>query len=83
MSKAEKRFARMKNNPKGDWQIADIEAVCRHYAIECEAPTRGSHYTVSHETQAEILTIPAHKPIKAVYIVRLVSFIESVIGSES
>jgi hypothetical protein len=84
MSQATKRLAAMKNNPRGDWQIGDVETVCRAMGVACEAPRGGgSHYTVSHPSQAEILTIPAHKPIKAVYIVKLVSFIQLVVESES
>jgi hypothetical protein len=81
---ADKRFERMRDNPRGDWSIQDIEAVCNRHDIACNPPRGGgSHYTVSHPSQAEILTIPAHKPIKAVYIRKLVSFIEAVIGNES
>lgn len=84
MTQAEKRLARMKNNPKDDWRIADVESVCRAYDIACEPPSGGgSHYTVSHPSQVEILTVPAHKPIKPVYIVKLVLFIEAVAGAQS
>ena len=84
MSQAAKRLAAMQNNPRGDWQISDVEAACRANGISCEPPRGGgSHFTVSHPSQQEILTIPAHKPIKAVYIVKLVSFIQLVVESES
>lgn len=83
MTKAEKRLARMRNNPKADWQISDVETVCRAYDIACEPPTGGgSHYTVSHPSQSAILTVPARKPIKVVYIVSLVMFIDAVIGAQ-
>ena len=81
MSSGAKRLARMKRNPKDDWQISDVVAVCHSHGVACEPPSKGSHYTVSHPKVREILTIPAHKPIKPVYIVRLVLFIETVIGS--
>lgn len=84
MTKAEKRLERMRRNPRDDWQISDVETVCRAYDIACEAPSGGgSHYTVSHPSQAEILTIPARKPIKTVYIVSLVMFIDAVVGAQS
>jgi hypothetical protein len=36
------------------------------------------HYKVTHSSQAEIVTIPAGRPIKPVYIRLLVNFIERV-----
>lgn len=84
MSQATKRLEAMLNNPKGDWQMRDVAMVCRAYGIDCLPPRGGgSHFTVSHPSQEQILTIPAHKPIKAVYIVKLVSFIQLVVENES
>jgi hypothetical protein len=42
-------------------------------------PRKGSHYKVKHVSHVEILTVPAHRPIKPVYILDLVRFIERVI----
>lgn len=81
MSRAEKILARMRDNPRGDWTINDVERVCRAYAehgVRITAPTRGSHYKVRHPAALEILTIPAHRPIKPIYITRLVDFIDTV-----
>jgi len=78
VSKGDKLLERMRANPKGDWRIEDIEVLCRHFDIACEAPRRGSHYTVSHETQAEIVTVPFKRPIKPVYIRELVRFVDAV-----
>jgi hypothetical protein len=70
---------RMRRNPVGDWSIRDIEAVCQAYHIRCAPPTGGgSHYKVSHPSQREILTVPFRKPIKPVYIRKLVRFIAAV-----
>lgn len=80
MNKATKRLKKMRNNPRDDWQIGDVESVCHQHDIECSPPSGGgSHYTVSHPSQVEILTIPAHKPIKAIYIIKLVTFIDAVV----
>ena len=78
MSQAVKRFENMKNNPRDNWDMADIEVVCNYFDIECEAPARGSHYCVSHKSQASILTIPKKRKIKAVYIIEFVSFVDGV-----
>lgn len=67
---------RMKENPKADWAINDIETLCRSYSVKISPPTGGgSHYKVYSELLEEILTIPSHKPIKPIYIKKLVSFI--------
>jgi hypothetical protein len=74
-----KRFEGMKNNPLNDWRIGDIEALCREFGIRCSPPSGGgAHYKVSHDSQREILTIPARRPIKAVYIKKLVRLVEAV-----
>ena len=28
-----RRLAAMKNNPRADWQITDVEAVCREHGV--------------------------------------------------
>jgi hypothetical protein len=77
MAKWDKRLEGMRNSPQGDWKIEDVEAVCGTYGVGF---TPGNHAKVSHSSQAEILTVPFHRPIKAIYIKRLVKFIDSVIG---
>ena len=72
----------MRRNPAGDWAIADVEKVCAQHGVRCTAPTGGgSHYKVSHPSQQAILTIPHARPVKAVYIRKLVKFIEAVGGA--
>jgi hypothetical protein len=74
-----RRLEAMRRNPVGDWKIADVEAVCREYGVNC-LPNRsgGSHYKITHPLQREILTLPFKRPIKAVYIRKLVAFIDAV-----
>jgi hypothetical protein len=78
VSRAEKLLRDMRNNPGGDWQIGQIERLCHAFDLELAAPTRGSHYTVRHASQARILTIPFRRPIKPVYIRELIAFIDAV-----
>lgn len=80
MSQAEKRLDGMRRNPVGDWTIGDIAMVCRAFEIDCAPPARGSHYDISHASRADILTIPARKPIKAPYIRDFVAFVDGVRG---
>jgi hypothetical protein len=75
-------LTRMKQNPQGDWTISDVSSVCKDVGVACDAPKRGDHYKVSHQTQIEILTIPARRPIKPIYIRKLVTFIDSVLNTQ-
>jgi hypothetical protein len=80
VAKGEKLLERMRANPRADWRIEDVQTVCRAFGLVLRKPGGGSsHATVSHPTQAQILTVVARRPIKPVYIVKLVSFIDSVL----
>jgi hypothetical protein len=47
--------------------------------VRCAPPSGGgSHYKVSHASRREILTVPFRWPIKAIYIRKLVRFIDAV-----
>jgi hypothetical protein len=77
------RLDRMRANPRADWKIADIEAVCREYGIECSPSRSGSsHYKVKHKAVRDVLTVPFKRPIKPVYIRKLVEMID-VVRSQS
>jgi hypothetical protein len=76
LSRKFKLFMRMRNNPKADWVIEDVQAVCSAFEVSCQPPSNGSHWTVSDPHMERILTIPARKPIKAPYIRALVKFLE-------
>jgi len=73
------RLERMRTAPAGDWAIEDVVALCREHEIRCTPPTGGgSHWKVSDPTQRDILTVPYRRPVKAVYIRRLVRFVGAV-----
>ncbi len=74
-----KRLEEMRNNPRGDWRIEDVDAVCRDYGVLCAAPRGGgSHCKIAHPRMVEKLTIPYKRPIKPVYIRKLIAFIDAV-----
>jgi len=78
MARRDKRLEKMRSNPNG-WRIKHVEALCRSFDIECDPPPGGgSHYTVAHRSQVEQPTVVAAKPIKPIYIRRLVSFVDKV-----
>ena len=69
----------MRRNPRADWKIKDVQTLCDEYGVTCKPPSGGgSHYKVSHRRITHIQTIPSKRPIKPVYIKRLVAFIEAV-----
>ena len=69
----------MRSKPVSDWSISDVEKVCREFNVRCVAPSGGgSHFKLSHPSQREILTVPFRRPIKPVYIRKLVRFIDAV-----
>jgi hypothetical protein len=63
----------MRDNPKGDWSIRDVETLCRQIGLRCSPPRGGgSHYKVSSQHLDGIVTVIARKPIKPIYIRHLV-----------
>jgi predicted RNA binding protein YcfA (HicA-like mRNA interferase family) len=67
---------RMKRNPAGDWSIRDVEAICHESGLLFRPGKGTSHCHLKHPSAREILTIPARRPIKPVYIRKLVRYIE-------
>ena len=77
MTSAEKLLAAMRRNPAGDWSMADVQQVCRRLGWQCLPPRGGgSHWKIVVPDDERILTIPAHRPIKPVYIRKLLEAIE-------
>lgn len=68
----------MRENPRGDWQIGDIEKLCENVGMTCSPPTRGSHHKISSDLVVDVvLTIPFDRPIKAPYIRQFVKLIDA------
>ncbi len=78
MSQGQKRLEKMRLNPLDDWRVEDVQVVCRAFGVACEKPNKTSHFGVSDPTQTEILTIVSGRPVKAIYIKKLVAFIDDV-----
>jgi hypothetical protein len=76
MNQATKTLDRMRANPTNDWKIADLQHLALRYGIEYRQPGT-SHVTFSF-AGVEPLTVPAHKPIKPVYIRRFVALVDRV-----
>lgn len=76
MGTAEKQLEQMRNNPR-DWRIGDLVAVAARHGIEIRNHG-GSHYVFSYPSIEMAITIPAHRPIKPVYVKQLVALIDQV-----
>lgn len=67
----------MRQNPAGDWTIQDIQRLCKGLGWECLPPTGGgSHWKVSASNVEAILIIPAKRPIKPIYIRKLMELLK-------
>jgi hypothetical protein len=75
MTRAEKLLARMRNNPR-DWSIAEMKTLAQRYGVDWRQPGT-SHVTFSYPGMPP-LTVPAHKPIKPIYVMRFVDLLETI-----
>lgn len=75
MTAAAKMLGRMRNNPRG-WRIKDLKTVADRFGIEYRQPGT-SHVTFRLPSGAK-LTVPAHKPIKPVYVKKFLDLIDEV-----
>lgn len=82
MAKKRKLLERMKTNPRDDWTIKDVETLCQQTGLVFLNPSNGSHYKVASERVDGVITIPAAKPIKPVYIRNVVSMAQTHISAE-
>ena len=76
MNTAAKLLAAMRQSPK-DWAMAKLLTVARQYDIEVRS-SGGSHHVFSHPSVKDTLSVPAHRPIKAVYIKRFLALIDQI-----
>ena len=77
VSKPEKLLEGMRRNPAGDWTIQDVQTLCKGLGWQCLPPTGGvSHFKIAVPGSETILTIPAKRPIKPVYIRKLMECVK-------
>ena len=80
MSKIDKLIAKLRNNPR-DTNIAMLTKILDKFGLEY-VWGKGDHLNVKHPTVDYILTIPAHKPIKPIYIIKLLNMIDEIQGED-
>jgi predicted RNA binding protein YcfA (HicA-like mRNA interferase family) len=77
MSRADKRLDSMRQNPRGDWRIDDLKTVAERLGMKVRE-SGGSHVVFSHPSCPTVLTVPARRPIKPVYIRRFVDLVDEI-----
>jgi predicted RNA binding protein YcfA (HicA-like mRNA interferase family) len=78
MSTAAKALEAMRANPK-DWRIEHLVSIARRLGIEIRN-NGGSHHVFSHAALPETVCVPAHRPIKPVYIRQFVALCDKIAG---
>ncbi len=74
MPATKKTLEKMRQNPR-DWRIEQLETVAAYYGIKVRK-SGGSHVVFDHPLWVELLCVPAHRPIKPVYVKKLVALLD-------
>jgi hypothetical protein len=77
MSKADKILNKMRTNPK-DWRLDALESVATRFSIKVRK-SGGSHVVFSHPDSDIVVTVPAHRPIKPIYIRQFLVLIDELV----
>ena len=81
MSVIDKKIESMAINPQKDWTIHDLQGIAQRYGIDYRQPGT-SHVTFSC-SNGVCLTVPAHKPIKPVYVKKFVAMVMRIKETEN
>ncbi len=73
MARREKRLNKMRDNPRDNWNIDQFKALATQYGVKWRQP--GTSHVTFVTPLGEALTIPAHKPIKPVYVRKFVALL--------
>lgn len=79
MNSTVKTLTAMRRNPVGDWQMSDLLSLARRFGLEVRS-TGGSHHVFSHARTDMTLTVPARRPIKAIYIKQFLVLLDELEG---
>jgi hypothetical protein len=76
MNNATKLLESMRSNPR-DWRIEQLHTVAQQYGVVVRS-AGGSHQVFAHDLVADTLSVPAHRPIKPVYVRQFVALVDKV-----
>lgn len=75
-----KALQKMRRNWMG-WRIEELQAIAEEHFVEWRRPGRGgSHVIFSAPGVREIVSVPAKRPIKPVYIKQFLALIDAAEG---
>jgi hypothetical protein len=78
---AGKTLLSLRKNPKG-WRIEELQKVAGENGVDWRRPGRGgSHVIFSAAGVREIVSVPAKRPIKPVYIKQFLALIDAAEGA--
>ncbi|MFN9450312.1 MAG: type II toxin-antitoxin system HicA family toxin [Rubrivivax sp.] len=73
MNTAAKLVAAMRRNPR-DWQISDLQTVARQHGVDWRHQ-KSSHCVFIRE-DGRTLPVPAHRPIKPIYVRKFIELLD-------
>ncbi len=73
MSRFDKLIIKMHTNPR-DWRIDDLKAVAERFGIDYRQP--GTSHVTFRLNNGSKVTVPAHKPIKPIYIKQFLELLD-------
>jgi hypothetical protein len=73
VSSAKKLIAGMRRNPR-DWRIEDLKVIANSLGIDHDQ--NGTSHVVFRHATAGRLSVPAHRPIKPVYVRLFVDLVD-------
>lgn len=76
MGRIEKVLARMRANPRADWRIEDFKRVA--HSLEIDWDHDGTSHVVFRSPDGVHVSVPAHKPIKSIYVKKFLALVHRV-----
>ncbi len=73
MSKFDKLIIKMRTNAR-DWRIDDLKAIAERVGVDYRQP--GTSHVTFRLSNGSKVTVPAHKPIKPIYIKLFLELLE-------
>ena len=72
----------MRKNPRG-WRIEQLQSVATEHGVDWRRPgSGGSHVIFTVGGVREIVSVPAKRPIKPVYIKQFLALVDAVGGKQ-
>jgi hypothetical protein len=80
MARLDRPLARIRRNPRGDWRIEQLKAIADHRGVPYRRP--GTSHVIFAPPGRNMLSVPAHRPIKPVYVRQFIAMIDAIRDDE-